>query len=88
MGFSLSVSYKKKLRHAVPRRQIIFSVIRRSAILIALGVMLNSHGKTEALASIRYPGVLQRIGVSYLIVGILEASLAKRTFVIIEVFLR
>lgn len=40
--------------------------------------MLNSHGRVESLATIRYPGVLQRIGVTYLIVGILEASLANR----------
>lgn len=84
MGLSVSVSFKKKLRHAIPRRQLIVYVIRRSIILIFLGCMLNSHGKTETLASIRYPGVLQRIGVSYLIVGIVEASFAKRTFVIIE----
>lgn len=84
MGLSLSVSLKKKLRHAIPRRQLIFSVIRRSILLIFLGCMLNSHGKTETLASIRYPGILQRIGTSYLIVGVIEASIAKRTFVIIE----
>lgn len=78
MGFSISVSLKSKLRRAVPRRQLIFQIIRRSIILIFLGFMLNSHGRVESLATVRYPGVLQRIGFAYLVVGILEASLAKR----------
>lgn len=85
MGFSLSVSFKNKLRHAVPRRQLVFLVIRRSIILIFLGFMLNSHGRIETLETVRYPGVLQRIGFSYLIVGIIEAALAKRSFSIIQV---
>lgn len=85
MGFSLSISLKKKLRHVVPRRQLIFSTIRRSCLLIFLGFMLNTHGKTENLDSIRYPGVLQRLGLTYLVVGIIEASLAKRTATMNEV---
>ncbi len=50
------------------------SVVRRSAVLIALGLMLNLagpvldallHGKWSAFASTRLPGVLQRIGLCY-----------------------
>lgn len=79
MGMSLSISLNNKLRRAVPRRQLFMQVIRRSLILIFLGVVLNSHGKTTTLVSLRYPGVLQRIGVTYLIVGLIEATFAKRS---------
>lgn len=78
MGLSMSVSIAKKLRTAVPRRELYISVVRRSIVLVALGLVLNSHGLNTPLTSLRFPGVLQRLGVVYLIVGLIEVTFTKR----------
>lgn len=85
MGVSLVVSLKNRLRHAVPRRHLVFHVLQRSFILILLGIILNSHGNPATLNQLRFPGVLQRIGITYLIVGLLEIAFTKRTEIIYEV---
>lgn len=85
MGLSLSISFHSKLRRAVPRRHLVFLVLRRSFILILLGLIVNSHGNLNRLDTFRVPGVLQRIGVVYLIVALLETIFAKRTESITEV---
>lgn len=85
MGVSLTVSLHNKLRHAVPRRHLIFHILQRSLILILFGIVLNSHGNPATLDKLRFPGVLQRIGVTYLIVGLLETGFAKRTEAVNEV---
>ncbi|KAF2885850.1 hypothetical protein ILUMI_20323 [Ignelater luminosus] len=80
MGFSLIISLNNRLRKAVPRRQIFMQIFRRSVILVLLGIVLKSHGQsTVRFKSLRFPGVLQRIGVTYLIVGLMEATFAKYT---------
>lgn len=80
MGVSMTLSFTNKLRRATPRRQMIAQVVKRSFILIFLGIMVQSHTSTQPLSQLRYCGVLQRLGVCYLITGLLEVSLAKRSF--------
>lgn len=79
MGVSLVISFRNRLRHAVPRRHLVFHVLQRSFILILFGIVLNSHEHPITLTKLRFPGVLQRIGFTYLIVGLLEAAFSKRT---------
>lgn len=78
MGLSLAVSLQSRLRRGVPRRSLVFQVIRRSFILILLGLILNSNHNMSTIAELRYPGVLQRIGITYLIVGLLEVAFTRR----------
>lgn len=85
MGLSLTISLQGKLRRAVPRRSLIFQVIRRSLILIFLGMILNSNQNMSTIADLRFPGVLQRIGITYLIVGLLEVAFTKRTDVEVSI---
>ncbi len=47
------------------------SVVKRAAVLIALGLLLNWFGKWD-LAIVRWPGVLQRIGLCYLLAWMLS----------------
>ncbi|XP_067011142.2 heparan-alpha-glucosaminide N-acetyltransferase [Anabrus simplex] len=79
MGASLVISLRSQLRSTLRRRQLFLKVLQRSVILIALGLILNSMGGGQRLdlSSMRLPGVLQRIGVSYLIVGTIETMLIK-----------
>ncbi|XP_066256194.1 heparan-alpha-glucosaminide N-acetyltransferase-like [Euwallacea similis] len=78
MGLSLAVSLQKKLHRAVPRRTLVVHIIRRSLVLIFLGIVINSSKHNLTIAQLRLPGVLQRLGVTYLIVGILEVAFTKR----------
>lgn len=78
MGLSLTVSMHKKLQRAVPRRTLVFQVLRRSVLLLFLGVVVNSSKHVLSIAELRFPGVLQRFAVTYCIVGLLEIAFSKR----------
>lgn len=54
------------------------SIVRRSATLFFLGLVINSIGGHNDLRTFRIPGVLQRFGFAYLIVGLLQATFAQR----------
>ncbi|KAF5283147.1 hypothetical protein FQA39_LY17405 [Lamprigera yunnana] len=85
MGISLTVSLSNKLRRAVPRRQIFMGLLRRSLILLFVGIILNSNEhRIYDLSNLRFPGVLQRLAVTYLIVGMIEVIFAKRTISVNE----
>jgi heparan-alpha-glucosaminide N-acetyltransferase len=88
MGVSFAVSLQAKLRRAVPRRQLVINVMRRSFILILLGVIINSNQNLQTIGSLRFPGVLQRIGITYFVVGILEITFTKRSEVEVRIFIR
>jgi heparan-alpha-glucosaminide N-acetyltransferase len=45
-------------------------------MLVAIGISLNSFGHND-LRTLRLPGVLQRLGVCYLIIGVMEAAQMK-----------
>ncbi|CAG2067084.1 unnamed protein product, partial [Timema podura] len=85
MGVSVALSLRSQLRSSVSRWKLFKKVLCRSIVLVSLGILLNSianakHTKSTSLASLRLPGVLQRIGLSYFIVATLETLLMKREF--------
>ena len=79
MGVSLVISTQSQLRNSVPRKKIVLRVIKRSIILVFLGLIINSEGSND-LRTFRLPGVLQRFGLTYIIVGCTEAMLLPRQF--------
>jgi len=80
MGVSLAISTQSQLRNSVPRKKIVLRVIKRSMILIFLGLIINSHGDHNDLHTFRFPGVLQRFGLSYMVVGVVESLLLPRQY--------
>lgn len=80
MGVSLAISTQSQLRNSVSRKKIVLRVIKRSVILIMLGLIINSEGGHNDLRTMRFPGVLQRFGLTYLIVGLAESALLPRQF--------
>ncbi|XP_017783563.1 PREDICTED: heparan-alpha-glucosaminide N-acetyltransferase-like [Nicrophorus vespilloides] len=78
MGLSMEFSMNKKLRRAVPRRQIAMHCVKRSLILIAIGIILSTN-KDPHLETFRFLGILQRLGLSYMIVGLIETCFSKRS---------
>ncbi|XP_023338546.1 heparan-alpha-glucosaminide N-acetyltransferase [Eurytemora carolleeae] len=84
MGVSLVISTQSQLRNSRSRFRIVRKVCIRSFILIFLGLILNSDGGRNDLSKLRIPGVLQRFGISYLLVGIPEALFLPREYISTE----
>src|SRR6516165_183534 len=66
VGVSMVFSFSSRLRRGESRWHLMAHVLRRTAILFALGVLLNGFPNQYHLASIRIEGVLQRIALCYL----------------------
>lgn len=57
------------------RGALLYKILRRGCILLALGFFIG--GGTD-LSTFRVPGVLQRFGISYLVVGLIIAFVPQR----------
>lgn len=77
MGVSMAFSTRSLLRKSVPRWKILKKILKRSCILFALGIILNTYGGYNNLQKIRIPGVLQRFGISYFVVASVHMLFAK-----------
>lgn len=80
MGVSLVISIQSQLRNSVPRMKLAQRIIRRSIVLVLLGLIMNTDNNHNDLGKLRIPGVLQRFGVSYLIVGLVECWKLPRQY--------
>jgi predicted acyltransferase len=92
VGVALVLSTDKRLAAGVSRSALVPHVLRRAAVLVGLGLFLNAYPKllpqallglgeqsiSDVLAHMRWPGVLQRIGVCYGITGLLYLFVPKR----------
>ncbi len=73
MGFSIKLSLDKTLKNGIPRAGVIPRILRRTAMLLLLGLFLNGFPEFNP-ATIRIPGVLQRIGICYFLVSLFYLS--------------
>jgi predicted acyltransferase len=71
MGVSMAFSLVRKQEKGLPRRSLLLSVIRRSAILIVLGLIVNLVAYEGFGMNYRLLGVLQRIGLCYLFASLI-----------------
>ncbi|XP_011685533.1 PREDICTED: heparan-alpha-glucosaminide N-acetyltransferase [Wasmannia auropunctata] len=70
MGVCIPIALSAQLKRGVSKRQIGYSILKRSFLLFLIGVALNTLGTDAQLENIRIFGVLQRFGVTYLVVGL------------------
>ncbi|KAK6629837.1 hypothetical protein RUM43_003657 [Polyplax serrata] len=75
MGASATLSLRSILRTSRSRRYIFFRILKRSLILVALGIILNSGNREHGY--LRLCGVLQRLGVTYFIVASVQIFITK-----------
>lgn len=69
VGITTELSPKRPLR-----------IIRRAALIIASGLLLNAFPFTlDRLTELRYAGVLQRIGVVYLVAALIASRASRRS---------
>ena len=77
VGVSLVLSLSRRTEERHPLSRIYLKVITRSLIIFGLGFLLNLFPNFQ-LATVRIPGVLQRIAVCYLIASLIFLSGGKR----------
>jgi predicted acyltransferase len=70
VGISLSLSLTKRQTQGLGNLHLSLKILRRALILFALGILLNLIPSFD-MATVRIPGVLQRIAVCYLLVALL-----------------
>jgi predicted acyltransferase len=86
VGVSIALAFARRTGAGGPKRDLYLKVIKRTAIIFALGLFLNGFPFFH-LADIRIPGVLQRIAVCYLFASLIFLSTKIRTQAIIAVAL-
>ncbi len=69
VGVSIVFAFDARLRHGAARAQMAWHTLRRAGILFALGIVVNGFPLFQ-LAHLRFYGVLQRIALCYLVVGL------------------
>lgn len=82
VGVSITFSFASRVAAGADRGDLMMNVVRRSAILFGLGLVLHAFPNFLDLSTLRIPGVLQRIGLVFLIAGTLVLYLRPRGQVI------
>src|SRR5260370_11797478 len=69
-GLSITLSFARRMEAGADRRKLLLHTLRRVALIFLLGLFLNGFPSYN-LATLRIPGVLQRIAVCYLIAAVI-----------------
>jgi len=77
MGVSMTLSFEGRLARGVPKNAIAMQAAKRAGLIVLLGLALNALPFFH-LATLRYCGVLQRIGVCYLLASLLLLGIRVR----------
>jgi predicted acyltransferase len=86
VGASLFFTFTHIVSSGAPRNVIFQRVIRRTIILIALGLLLNLFPFFD-FSTMRIPGVLQRIGLCYFFAAVLVLHTGPKTRMAVTLFL-
>src|ERR1035441_353190 len=70
MGVSMALSFHSRLARGTTRTEILGQVLKRAATIFLLGLGINALPLFH-LATLRYCGVLQRIGLCYLLCALI-----------------
>lgn len=77
MGVAMSFTLAPRGLHQ-PHRSVYWRILTRSALLVLLGLFLNVAAAWPDPAALRVPGVLQRIGITYLIAALITRRASER----------
>ncbi|XP_078577889.1 heparan-alpha-glucosaminide N-acetyltransferase-like isoform X4 [Branchiostoma floridae x Branchiostoma japonicum] len=73
MGTSIALSFRRLLKKGVSRLSLLWKVIQRTVILFLLGLfIINTKKGHNSWYTLRIPGVLQRLALTYFIVALME----------------
>jgi len=86
MGVAMTLSLAKRKAQGATTGSLILHALKRSIIIFALGIVVNGFpfgvGAAFSFATLRIPGVLQRIAICYFLVSVLFLYVRPRTLVI------
>lgn len=85
-GLAMVFSFGNRLKETHHKKEILFHIFKRAVILFILGIALNAFPFFH-IASVRIPGVLQRIAVSYLIASMVYLFTGIKGTAFLTVFL-
>jgi predicted acyltransferase len=86
VGVAIPLAFSRRIEHGDKRRDLILKIVYRTLIIFTLGEFLAGFPFFH-LATIRIPGVLQRIAVCYFFASIIFITTRPRTQAIIAVAL-
>jgi len=77
VGLSLVFSFHWRMGCGVSKKALLFHSVRRSGILFAIGLFLNAYPFFDP-ASLRIPGILQRIALASLVAAVLTLWFGRK----------
>ncbi|MBD3290875.1 DUF5009 domain-containing protein [candidate division KSB1 bacterium] len=77
MGVAMPFSLGKRIERGDSRKELFAKVMRRTLIIFFLGLFLNFYWHFD-LATLRIPGVLQRIAICYFFASVIMLTLNKK----------
>jgi predicted acyltransferase len=84
VGVAIPLAFEKRKAAGDAGRDLYFKIFRRSAVIFGLGLLLNGFPySAEKLATLRIPGVLQRIALCYLFASLIFLKAKVRTQIVI-----
>ncbi|RXS94532.1 acyltransferase family protein [Silvibacterium dinghuense] len=86
MGISMALSFESRLRKGRSRGEIAIEAARRAATIVVIGLVLNALPFFH-LDTLRYCGVMQRIGLCYLMAALIYLAGQARLTAIVTVVL-
>ncbi len=70
VGVSITLAFARRVEEGSVKRDLYLKVFKRSAIIFGVGLFLNAFPYFQ-LATVRIPGVLQRIAICYLVASLI-----------------
>jgi len=86
VGVSITLAFARRVQAGAVQRSLYLKVIRRAAIIFAVGFFLNLFPRFD-FTTVRIPGVLPRIAVCYLIASLIFLTTKVRTQFVIALSL-
>ena len=79
VGITTHLSLESRRARGASERTITLQILRRGGLIILLGLLVAAFPYTlDRIASIRIPGVLQRIGVAYIVAAVIAMRTTLR----------
>jgi len=86
VGVSITLAFARRVEEGAVPRALYLKVVKRAAIIFGLGLFLNLFPRFD-FATVRIPGVLQRIAACYLVASLIFLTTKVRTQLLIALAL-
>ncbi len=83
MGVALPYSFARRRELGDSHGRLTLHILRRSLVIVGLGIFMAAFPEFDDWHELRIPGVLQRIGVVYLVAGLLFLRLSARSRLVV-----